>query len=216
MILYSGSLWSFAPKFGKLLIAIRFLDLDLMKKLYCYVDETGQDTQGKFFLVCVVVVDATFRDRVEKRLLAIEKRSKKGHVEWTRISLPKKNAYLQELLVTHGLKRSVFYSCFENDKQYLLLTVRTIVQVLERQQEDYQATILVHALSVRAARKMVEELKKSGVRYRKVRGLKAGSSCLIRLADSLAGFLRDATERKPYTEELYRLLTAKELVIKIQ
>ena len=100
MILYSGSLWSFAPKFGKLLIAIRFLDLDLMKKLYCYVDETGQDTQGKFFLVCVVVVDATFRDRVEKRLLAIEKRSKKGHVEWTRISLPKKNAYLQELLVS--------------------------------------------------------------------------------------------------------------------
>jgi len=80
MILYSGSLWSFAPKFSRLLIVIPFLDLDLMKKLYYYVDETGQDTQGKFFLVCVVVVDTTFRDRVEKRLLAMEKRSKKGHV----------------------------------------------------------------------------------------------------------------------------------------
>ena len=39
--------------------------------------------------------------------------------------------------------------------------------------------------TVQEGRKMVEELKKSGVRYRKVRGLRAESSSLIRLADSL-------------------------------
>lgn len=29
--------------------------LRAMQKLYCYVDETGQDTQGAFFLVSAVV-----------------------------------------------------------------------------------------------------------------------------------------------------------------
>lgn len=27
------------------------------KKLYCYVDETGQDTKGKLFIVVVVIVE---------------------------------------------------------------------------------------------------------------------------------------------------------------
>jgi hypothetical protein len=27
------------------------------EKLYCYVDETGQDTMGKFFIVSVVVFE---------------------------------------------------------------------------------------------------------------------------------------------------------------
>ena len=26
------------------------------KKIYCYVDETGQDTKGKLFIVSIVVV----------------------------------------------------------------------------------------------------------------------------------------------------------------
>lgn len=28
-----------------------------MKKLYCYVDETGQDTEGKLFIVVVIIVE---------------------------------------------------------------------------------------------------------------------------------------------------------------
>jgi hypothetical protein len=28
------------------------------QNLYCYVDETGQDTNGKFFVVSVVIADS--------------------------------------------------------------------------------------------------------------------------------------------------------------
>ena len=30
---------------------------DLKQKIYCYVDETGQDTLGQFFIISVVVTE---------------------------------------------------------------------------------------------------------------------------------------------------------------
>jgi len=43
-----------------------------MPKLYCYVDETGQDTEGAFFLVVVVLVAGEVRERLREKLLKIE------------------------------------------------------------------------------------------------------------------------------------------------
>lgn len=45
------------------------------QKLYCYVDETGQDTEGRLFLVSVVVTDAFagfIRDALEGETYAQE------------------------------------------------------------------------------------------------------------------------------------------------
>lgn len=38
-------------------------------KLYCYVDETGQDTKGKFFLVTVVIEEQKDLDTLQNRSL---------------------------------------------------------------------------------------------------------------------------------------------------
>src|SRR5438105_2668794 len=51
-------------------------------KLYCYVDETGQDTYGNFFIVSVVVT-GDVRESLVARLEQIEKASGKGNVKWT-------------------------------------------------------------------------------------------------------------------------------------
>ncbi|HUC89672.1 MAG TPA: DUF3800 domain-containing protein [Patescibacteria group bacterium] len=40
-------------------------------KLYCYIDETGQDTLGDFFIVAIIVTDNSQRE-LEKKLEAIE------------------------------------------------------------------------------------------------------------------------------------------------
>ncbi len=37
-------------------------------KFYCYVDETGQDTAGRFFLVSVVLIDSGKKDELENQL----------------------------------------------------------------------------------------------------------------------------------------------------
>ena len=51
------------------------------QKLYAYVDESGQDTEGRFFVVSVVLF-GTDRDTVLARLEALEARTGKGRVKW--------------------------------------------------------------------------------------------------------------------------------------
>ena len=50
------------------------------QKLYAYVDESGQDTEGRFFVVSVVLF-GTDRDTVLARLEALEARTGKGRVK---------------------------------------------------------------------------------------------------------------------------------------
>ncbi len=56
----------------------RFMDKN---KLYCYVDETGQDTKGKLFIVVAVIVGEE-KNEVEKYLESIEEQSGKGKRKW--------------------------------------------------------------------------------------------------------------------------------------
>jgi hypothetical protein len=48
-----------------------------MQKLYCYTDETGQDTKGKLFLVSVVITEKELKDKIEHTLLSIERKTGK-------------------------------------------------------------------------------------------------------------------------------------------
>ena len=52
-----------------------------MQKLYCYVDESGQDTEGKLFLVSVVITGSE-REGLRNKLRKIEQMSGKGTKKW--------------------------------------------------------------------------------------------------------------------------------------
>jgi len=52
-----------------------------MQKLYCYVDETGQDTKGRLFLVAVVVL-VSDRENLRSKLRKAEQISGKGIKKW--------------------------------------------------------------------------------------------------------------------------------------
>lgn len=51
-------------------------------KIYAYVDETGQETVGGFFLVAAVIIIAG-RDQLRKDLTNIERQSGRGSRKWT-------------------------------------------------------------------------------------------------------------------------------------
>ena len=65
-------------------------------KLYCYVDETGQDTTGKFFIVAIVVADKR-RDDLQQWLEAIERDSGK-RTKWMKTSDKSRCAYIEALI----------------------------------------------------------------------------------------------------------------------
>ena len=186
-------------------------------RLYCYVDETGPDTKGRYFLVAVIITEKQQRDALEEQMERIERESKKGKRKWIRTHPQRKFAYLEGLLDVDLLRESILYASYQNRTDYVQLTTLTIAQaILHKAEDNYQAIIYIHRLN-RADRKRISVgLGQQNIRKKKVRGLRETSSALIRLADAMAGFLRDCEEGEAYTKDLFRRFLNQRFVIKLE
>lgn len=187
-----------------------------MQKLYCYVDESGQDTKGKLFVVVVIVQEINNQREVEESLEEIERKAGKKLTKWKQENSKKRVFYLQQLLTIHKLKNAVFYSIYFDSKEYLQLVALTIAKaILYTAHAPYNATIIIDGLNKKEKERVRGELKKLQVRYRTIRGMKDEQSAFLRLADKIAGFLRDHNEQKRYTLEHFRALSKTKIVRKL-
>ena len=188
-----------------------------MNNIYCYVDESGQDTQGDFFYVSVIIVNTVrLRDEGERRLLDIESRTGKGRAKWTNTNYVKRANYLQSVTNIVALRDCIFYSRHINTRDYITSTVDTIVQAIRQYVTDeYRATIEIDGLNKKTVRGIAKLLKEKGVICRKVRGVKDENNAWIRLADAIAGFSRHAYENKPYIQNLYSDLQGRGFLIQL-
>lgn len=182
-------------------------------KLYCYVDETGQDTKGSLFLVAIVIKEITDLFILEKKLEEIEKKTGKKLSKWKKTRQVIKKEYLKALIQVKDLKNSIYYSVYSDSKEYSKLTALTIAKtVLAKENKSYTVTIIIDGLNNREREIVRNELKKLKIKYRKIRGLKDEQSAFLRLADAMAGFLRDAREHELYTRQLIKDFLKKEIV----
>jgi len=77
------------------------------------------------------------------------------------------------------------------------------------------SSIFIDGLNERERERVAKGLRRLAARrilFDKVRGLRDESSALIRLADALAGFIRDWEEGQPYTEKLFPKFLKKGLI----
>lgn len=183
----------------------------LMQKLYCYVDETGQDTKGKFFLVSVVIAENE-RNQLIEYLLEIEEKSKKYTTKWHKSAFQIRHDYTSMALSNSLFLKKIFFSEYKSDA-YVDLTILTVAKaILQRADNIYKATIFADGLSKNEIHRFATGLRKLKIRIRKVRGGREQSDPLLRLADAIAGFLRDYREGQSYAVELYRRTHADKIV----
>jgi len=188
-----------------------------MQKLYCYVDESGQDTKGRLFLVSVVISEKDNKDKTEDLLLEIEKAHGKGLRKWQSTGLRQRIGYLEAVLWIRSLRESIFYATYETTKEYGSLTTYTIAKAIGvRSSQPYQAFITIDGLNDKERDRVRRGLRQLGIKYKKVRGARDESSSLVRLADAFAGFLRDAEEGKVYAKELFERFVRKNIVRKLE
>ncbi|MBI4610221.1 MAG: DUF3800 domain-containing protein [Candidatus Rokubacteria bacterium] len=166
-----------------------------MEKLYAYADETGQDTLGGFFLVAVVVVGSE-RDELLRWLAEVEKETGKGALPWHKSRHEPRSAYMDRLLGDPKLRGAVFYSVYPGTRAYRDLTLLTIAKALGERtgKRDYKVTVVIDGLRRGETRQVAVGLRRIRVPVRKVRGGREESNALLRLADAMAGFIRDAEE----------------------
>lgn len=165
------------------------------QKFFCYVDESGQDTQGKLFIVSIVV--ATWeRDQLIQVCETIEQKTSKGRVKWIKTSYSQRLAYIQNIVSTPIFQRKLNFGVYHNTRDYSTLTTQAIAQALNATGEtDYKATILIDGLPRTQERLVGNQLHHLGVHTKKVRGVKKDENdALIRLADAVCGLVRAATE----------------------
>ncbi len=168
-------------------------------KLYCYIDETGQDTLGELFIVAIVVTDERQRE-LEKSLEAIEASTGKK-TKWMKTRDKVRTAYAAAL-VDQEFPAMIFVKKYTATKRgFDELEVLATTQALGAYREvnaigdnEYKVTITVDGLSKTTAARMASEFRRVGIKTRKIVGKRDESSAIIRLADAIAGLVREAHE----------------------
>lgn len=163
------------------------------QKLYCYVDETGQDTKGKLFIVSVVITGDE-RDELLEKLEAVEQATGKGRVKWLGAKDALRVAYIKTILTIPAFKGMLHYSFYSNTTDY---TERTVISTARAitilNSADYEAIVLVDGLPKSRVGSFATKLRHLHIKTKKVRGVrKEESDALIRLADAVCGFTRAA------------------------
>ena len=182
------------------------------QKLYCYVDETGQDTLGEFFLVSIVVLDDK-REELKEWLRALEKESGKGQKKWTKATRKQRKAYIEQIVADERFAELIFYSHYTDSRSYVDLTIlSTAKAILEKAKEPYETRVYVDGLRKSERRAFTAGLRRLRVRVDFVRGLTDEADEFIRLSDAIAGFLRDAIEGDEDMEKLHRRATANRVI----
>ena len=170
--------------------------------------ETCLDTKGKFFLVATCVIDTTKEEYLEKLLGDIEVRSNKKYRKWTDCSNSARIKFLEYFSKSKFPVSSLSFSYYQDTLEYANLISLTIAKsILKKIPDDldYSVKIFFDRINKQTENKIKIELRKLKIKYKKVRGMKDESFSLIRLTDSIAGFLRDYTEGKIYTKKFSKL-----------
>ena len=140
-----------------------------MQKLYCYVDESGQDPKSEVFVV-VAIVSAKNQAQVKKELTDIEDIAETHKLKWHKTRHDRKMRYLSLVINRKIAAGDVYTAHYQKPIPYFF----PLIDLLEK------------------ARELTNALRVSGISLRMIKGCRDESEPLIRLADMWAGCMRSA------------------------
>lgn len=165
-------------------------------KLYCYVDENGQDTLGRIFVVSVVAVGKQ-RDELLVLCEQLEQVSEKRKDKWGATKHDRRMKYLRYIFADERFKGALRYELFYNTRDYDTSTITAIASAVRWRQfiDKYVAFVYVDGLTKTKRREYGAKLRHLGLIVYQVQGIaRDETNVLTRLADAVAGFVRDAID----------------------
>jgi len=163
------------------------------KKLYAYVDESGQDTKGFVFVVSILILENELESVCEE-LEKIEMESGKKNMKWNKSRHNFRKSYIEGILKTKSLRGKMFFEIFSDTKKYIELTSFATAKAILRKSSnaDYKVTIFVDGFKKKEVEIFSRGLRDLNIRTRKIRGVKKDeNNAFIRLVDAMCGLVRD-------------------------
>src|SRR5437879_2315333 len=170
------------------------------QKLYAYVEETGQDTHGRIFVVTVVISDENYQQLITL-CEAYEQASQKGRTKWHGTNPQARLEFMRLVIGDNRFQGVLCYSKFQNQLRpnFDAFTVDTLAGVISSKLDTshYVVEAWIDGLSESKRTEYANRIRAKGLKNVSLhRVRKEQSNTLIRLADALAGLLRDALEDK--------------------
>lgn len=167
-----------------------------LKKIYCFIDEAGQDPSSSQFIAVTIIVPKEEKDTVEKQLFVIEKETQTHGLKWHKTKLERRLNYLRSVINQNIANGHTYIGYFNKPTPYFFPIVDTIEKAIKQAVEDeasYRATVYIDGIDKKKALELTNALRSHDIRLRKVRSARDESEPLIRLADMWAGCARAAT-----------------------
>jgi len=184
------------------------------RKLYAYIDESGQDTKGLFFVVSVLILEQE-REIILAELEKIETASGKKNTKWNK-SRPKfRQVYIESLLNIAKLKDRIFFEIFSDTKKYIELTSFAAAKSILKKSgnDDYKVTVFIDGFKKKEVSVFTRGLRDLRIKTRKIRGVKKDeNNALIRLVDAICGLVRDNNSKNEWAEKTLAKLIKEKLV----
>jgi hypothetical protein len=186
-----------------------------MQRRDSFVDETGQDTQGKHFIVAAPVFDQE-REEAETRCEKYEVESGKGKFKWGKAQADNRLRYMRMVISDPIFARRLRFAVFKDTRKYDDATVSAIARSLSLDSPDEcECHIFIDGLAESKRNEYRVKLSKYGF-YVKIHAVaRDESNALVRLADAIVGFVRDVQTGEANAEmmRLYqRAIEAKILI----
>lgn len=158
------------------------------KRIDLYVDESGQDTRGKLFVVAGIAVENS--DELREFCESLEKTSGKGKLKWGHAQREKRLVYLRTIISegsSFGLV--LFYSVFRHTTDYDSATIEGIARIIHTlKHSSHHVYVYIDGLAKIKRGNYKTRLRRLGCPVKKVSRIrKDENEPLIRLSDALAG-----------------------------
>lgn len=184
------------------------------KKLYAYVDESGQDTKGLVFVVSVLILEKE-REKISEELKKIETESGKKNMKWHKSRHEYRKAYIEGIFKMESLRDRIFFDVFSDTKKYIELTsYATAKAILKKSGNDeYKVTVFVDGFKKKELDIFSRGLRDLKIRTKKIRGVKKDeNNAFIRLVDAICGLVRDSQDKNEWADKALQKLKTKKLV----
>jgi hypothetical protein len=137
------------------------------------------------------------RQQIFDALEVAEIQSRKGKLKWHKNTTTRRDLYIQKSLRDTSLV-DIYYRQFSGAEiAYEIETIQTIGRAIlayaqHKEMADYKATVVIDGLPRSQQGPIGKQLRSLGIRTKTVRGERDEANPAIRLADAVAGLLRQA------------------------
>jgi len=117
-----------------------------MQKLYCYVDETGQNVGSEFFIVVAVVSDED-QYRLRRQLTDVEEVAQTNQLKWHKTEHSRRIKYLSLVVERNIAKGSVYTARYRKPIPYFFPIIDVLEKAIKKvARGEYQVRVYVDGI----------------------------------------------------------------------